>query len=95
MCVGNKQFELLDLVYVILKYNEISLTFLLGMCACVVVVVMWWSLVCLSGCFDTIGGECGDCDACAVVCVGCEYAASMTVMLGRDGVMCSCVECGT
>ena len=40
MCVMNKQFELLefvfDLVYVDPKYNEISLLFLLGMCACVV-----------------------------------------------------------
>ena len=44
MCVVNKQFEFLEFVfnsvYVDLKYNE-------SMCACVVCVVMWSSLVCL------------------------------------------------
>ena len=42
MCVVNKQFELLEFVfnsvYVDLKYNEILL---LGLCACVVCIVMW------------------------------------------------------
>ena len=52
MCVVNKQFELLefvfDSVYVVLQYAEIALTFLLlGVCPCVVSVVMWLSLVCL------------------------------------------------
>ena len=43
MCVVNKQFELLqfvfDSVYVDLQYDEIFL--LLGLCACVVFVVLW------------------------------------------------------
>ena len=51
MCVVNKYFELLEFiinyVYVDLKYNEISLTLLLGLCACVVCVVMCSSVVCL------------------------------------------------
>ena len=38
---------------------------LLGVCACVVSVVMCSSLICLRGC---------DCDACTVVCVACVYA---------------------
>ena len=53
-------------VYVLLKYNDIYLTFTAG----VVSVVMWSSFVCLG----TLCGGCGDCDACAVICVGCEYA---------------------
>ena len=47
MCVVNKQFELIELVfdsvYVDLQYDEISLTFfalLLGMCPCDVAVVV-------------------------------------------------------
>ena len=44
MCVVNKQFELLEFVsesvYVDLQYNKISLL-LLGLCVCVVLVVMW------------------------------------------------------
>ena len=51
MCVLNKQYDLLELVfesvYVDLQYDEISLTLLLGLCACVVFVVLWWFLVCL------------------------------------------------
>ena len=52
MCVMNKQFELLefvfDSVYVDLQYDEISLIFfLLGLCDCVVSVVVCLSLVCL------------------------------------------------
>ena len=50
MCVVNKQFGLLEFVfysvYVDLQYDEISLL-LLGLCPCVVSVVMWSSLVCL------------------------------------------------
>ena len=46
MCVMNKHFELLEFVfnnvYVYLKHNDISLPLLLGMCACVVYVVMWY-----------------------------------------------------
>ena len=45
----NKQFEFLefvfDSVHVDLQYDEISLTLLLGLCPCVVSVVMWSSLV--------------------------------------------------
>ena len=45
MCVGNKQFELLEFVfnyvYVDMKYNEISPTFTAGyVCLCVVI----WSI---------------------------------------------------
>ena len=51
MYVVNKQFELLEFVfnsvYVDLQYNDISLTFTSGVCAYVVSVVMWSSLVCL------------------------------------------------
>ena len=52
MCVVNKQLELLefvfDSVYVDLQYDEIYLIFLLlGLCPCVVSVIMWSSLVCL------------------------------------------------
>ena len=49
MCIVNKQFELLgfvfDYVYVDLQYDEIFLTLMLGLCHCVVFVVMWLSLV--------------------------------------------------
>ena len=50
MCVVNKQFELLEIVinsvYINQKYNEIYLTFIaICVCACVVCVVMWSSLV--------------------------------------------------
>ena len=45
MCVMNKQFELLEFVsesvYVDLQYDEISLTLMLGLCVCVVLVVLW------------------------------------------------------
>ena len=45
MCVVNKQFELLEFVsesvYVDLQYDEISLNLLLGLCVCVVLVVLW------------------------------------------------------
>ena len=51
MCVVNKYFDHLEFVfktvYGDLKYNEIVLLLLLGLCACVVCVVMWSSLVCL------------------------------------------------
>ena len=49
VCVVNEQFEFLefgfDSVYVDLKYNEIISLLLLGICACVVCVVMWLSFV--------------------------------------------------
>ena len=49
MCIANKQLEFLEFVfnsvYIDLKYNDISL--LLGLCDCVVCVVMWSSFVCL------------------------------------------------
>ena len=57
-----------------------SLSLLLGLCPCVVCVVMWSSLVFLCGCLCTLCGRCGDCgdrDTCAVVCVGCEYAEGL------------------
>ena len=81
MCVVNKQFGLLEFVfnsvYVDLKYNEICLTFTAGS-VCLCGVVMLSSLVCLWGCLGTLlCGRCGgygDCDLCAIVCVGCEYA---------------------
>ena len=51
MSVVNKQFELLAIVfysvYVVMQYDEISLTLLQGLCPCVVSVVMWSSLGCL------------------------------------------------
>ena len=49
---------------------------LLGLCTCVVCVVMRSSWVCLWGCLGTLC-ECrgrDDCDACTVVCVACVYA---------------------
>ena len=45
MCVLNKQFEPLqfvfDSVYVDLQYDEFFSLLLLGLCVCVVLVVMW------------------------------------------------------
>ena len=82
MCVVNSHFELLEFVfnsvYVDLEYNENSLTFdcsvscLCGVCSHMVVLglcvwLSWYPRLC-SG-----GGGCVDCDACAVVCVECEY----------------------
>ena len=52
---------------------------LLGLCACRVWVVMWPSLVCLSGCPGTLCGGFADCDACAVGCVACEYTERVRV----------------
>ena len=53
MCVVNKQFELLefvfDSVYVDLQYYEISLTFLLGLCACVLSVCEVYMVPCVVG----------------------------------------------
>ena len=48
---------------------------LLGLCASVVCVVMWSSLVYSLRCLGTLCecGGCGDCDACIVVCLVCEY----------------------
>ena len=44
VCVVNKQFELLEFasesVYIDLQYDEISLTLMLGLCVCVVLVVL-------------------------------------------------------
>ena len=52
MCVVNKQFGVLqfvfDSVYVDLKDDDISLILMLGLCACMVSVVVWSrSLVCM------------------------------------------------
>ena len=90
MCVVNKQFQLL--VYVLIPFmltcfvmRFISLLFL-GLRACVVFVVMWWSLACLLGCLRTLCGYggFGDCDAVIVmqVCMQreCE-GARVTAML--------------
>ena len=44
MCVMNKQFELLECVF---DSVYVDLQYVLGMCPCVVSVVMWLSLVCL------------------------------------------------
>ena len=46
---------------------------LFGMCACVVSVVVWASLVCLCNCLGTLC-LCANCDAYTVVCVACVYA---------------------
>ena len=75
MCVVKKQFELLEFVSIpfilicsMVRYLSLLL---LGLCPCVVSVVMCWSLVCLLGCRGTLCGcgVCCDCDACTVVCV--------------------------
>ena len=76
MYVVNKQFELLEFVFVDLQYDDISLIFPAGVlslcCVCSHVVVfgmsvrLSWSLCGCSGCCD--------CDACIVVCVACVYA---------------------
>ena len=51
MCVVNSQCELLESVfkflYVDLHYSEFLSLFLLGLCAYVVCVVMWFYLICL------------------------------------------------
>ena len=75
MCVVNKQLELLEFLVpfmLILSIKRFLSLLLVGLCACVVCVVMWSSLVSLCGCLGTLCGGCGDC-ACAVACVVCEY----------------------
>ena len=54
---------------------------LLGLCACVMFVVMWSSLIRLLGCRGTPCecGGCSGCDACTVVCVAYVYAESVRV----------------
>ena len=51
MCAMNKQFELLEFVLIPFMLNLSIMRYLslllLGLCACVVCVVMWSSLVCL------------------------------------------------
>ena len=80
MSVVNKQFELIEFVLIpfMLTYSRMRFLslLLLGLCPCVVYVVMWSSLVCLWVCRGTICrcGGCYDCDACTVVCVACLYA---------------------
>ena len=57
-----------------MKYNEISLTLLQGMCACVVCVVMRSSLsVCEVVSVSYVGVVVAVTDPCTVVCVACEY----------------------
>ena len=47
MCVVNKQFELLEFVFDSGSMKRFLSLLLLALCACVVSVVMWSSLVCL------------------------------------------------
>ena len=50
MCVVNKKFELLDIFIPFMltcSMMRFLALLLLGMCSCVVSVIMWWSLVCL------------------------------------------------
>ena len=77
MCVVNKQFELLEFVYVDLQYDEISLTFTAGpVCLCGVsspwsvceVVVVPYVVRAVT-------------DACTVVCVACGWGARVTAVL--------------
>ena len=74
MRVVNKQFELLefvfDSVYVDLQMMRFLSLLLLGICPCVVSVVMWSSLVCLGCCRGTRCGcgGCCYCNACTVCC---------------------------
>ena len=84
MCVMNKQFELLEFVFIPFMLTCSMMRFisllLLGMCPCVVSVVTWSSLVCrgtLCGC-----GGCCDCDACTVVWVAFVYVERV---LGCEG----------
>ena len=80
MCVVNKQFELLEFFIPFMVNCGIFLSLLLlGLCPCVVSVVMWSSLVCLRGCRGTLCGcgGCCDCDACIVVCVACVCESVM------------------
>ena len=68
MCVMNKQFDLLEFVF----DSVFPSILLLGLCPCVVPVLIWSSFVCrgtLCGC-----GGCYECDACTVVCVAYAYA---------------------
>ena len=70
-------------------------------------VVLWSSLVCLSGCRSTLCCECGccgDCDTCTVVCVaclsavrvlGCEGNGNAGVWSGRGVVAVSACMSGT
>ena len=80
MCVVDKQFGLLELFVIPFMVTCSIMRFisrlLLGMCPCVVSVVIWSSLVCLWSCRGTLcgwGGYC-DCDACTVVYVACVFA---------------------
>ena len=49
MCVVNKQFELIEFVFdsVYVDMKRFLSLLLMGLCLCVVSVVMWSSLVCL------------------------------------------------
>ena len=76
-------FELLEFVFDSV-YDTCSMMrflslLLLGLCPCVVSVVMWSSFVCLWGCRGTLCGcgGCCDCDAFTVVCVYAERVWGM------------------
>ena len=69
---------------------------LLGMCPCVVSVVMWWSLVCMWGCRGTLCGcgGCCVCDACTAVYVhvwmlrDCDCARLTAMLVWGMGEVC-------
>ena len=68
----NKQFELLEFVFdsAYIEMMRFLSLLLLGLCGCVVSVVMWSSLVCRRTLY-----ECGGCcDACIIVCFACVCA---------------------
>ena len=69
MCVVNKLFELFEFFYIPFMLTCSMIIFfsllLLGRCACVVSIVMWSSLVCLSGCLGTLC-RCGGCSCCVM-----------------------------
>ena len=77
MCVVNKQFELLEFLFLSPFMLTCSMMrflslLLLGLCGVSSPVV-----VCLLGCRSSLCCECGccgDCDACTVVCVACVCA---------------------
>ena len=92
MCVVNKQLSSSSPFMLTCNMMRFLSLLLLGLCACVVFVVLGLSLRLSWYC-------CDDCDACTVVCVACVYAA---IMLGCEGdgnagvgpgEVCGCGEC--
>ena len=72
MCVANNSLNSSSLSLIPFMLTCSIMRFLslllLVLCACVVSVVMWSSLVCLGTLYCVCSG-CVDCDACYVVCV--------------------------